>query len=198
MEDKARLEDRIQALDEERISLNAKLLIIEQIELDKKQQQKDLADTYNQEIDELKEVLEKKEYMLQFNEEKYAQYEKVLRDLILSYDTPDPVKDQLRIKIENQELCVPKDERKISNVVNENKELNEQVMMLKKENTTMRTQLEEILERGQLARQQATQENQNTFLNNFMNQTIEVLSIFQNKEMAQFRNIDVASIKKDQ
>lgn len=76
-----------------------------------------------EEIDELKEKLESKEYLLQFNEQKYFQYEKVLRDLILNRDTPDPVKNQLRIKIENQELFVPKDERKISNVVHSNKEL---------------------------------------------------------------------------
>jgi hypothetical protein len=48
-----------------------------------------------------------------------------LRDLILNKNTDEAVKDQLRQKIENQELFVPKDERKISNVVKMNNELNE-------------------------------------------------------------------------
>ena len=33
---------------------------------------------------------------------------------------------------------------------------------------------------------------------NFMDQTIEQLSIFQNKEVAQFRNVDLENIQKDQ
>lgn len=78
---------------------------------------------YREEIDELKENLERKEYLLQFNEQKYNQYEKVLREIILNYNTPEPVKDLLREKIEKQELFVPKDERKISNVVKNNMEL---------------------------------------------------------------------------
>lgn len=46
-----------------------------------------------QEIDDLKENLERKEYLLQFNEQKYYQYEKVLRDLILNKNTDEGVKD---------------------------------------------------------------------------------------------------------
>ena len=84
-----------------------------------------------EEIEDLKENLERKEYLLQFNEQKYFQYEKVLRDLILNSKTPEGVKDQLREKIDNQELFVPKDERMISNVVNTNKELLEQIATLK-------------------------------------------------------------------
>ena len=78
---------------------------------------------YREEMDELKENLERKEYLLQFNEQKYNQYEKVLREIILDYNTPEPVKDLLREKIEKQELFVPKDERKISNVVKHNMEM---------------------------------------------------------------------------
>lgn len=78
---------------------------------------------YREEMDELKENLERKEYLLQFNEQKYNQYEKVLREIILNYNTPEPVKDLLREKIEKQELFVPKDERKISNVVKHNMEM---------------------------------------------------------------------------
>jgi regulator of replication initiation timing len=49
-------------------------------------------------------------------------------------------------------LFVPKDERKISNVVKINNELNENMGILRLENKKMRTQLEEILERGALAK----------------------------------------------
>lgn len=53
------------------------------------------------EIDELKENMERKEYQLQFNEQKYYYYEKVLRELILNKNTPDEVKIQLKEKIES-------------------------------------------------------------------------------------------------
>lgn len=62
----------------------------------------------------------------------------MLREIILNYNTPEPVKDQLREKIEKQELFVPKDERKISNVVKHNMELQEQIELLRNENGTMR------------------------------------------------------------
>ena len=86
-------------------------------------QEKDYEEMFREEIDELKENLERKEYLLQFNEQKYNQYEKVLREIILNYNTPEPVKDLLREKIEKQELFVPKEERKISNIVKLNMEL---------------------------------------------------------------------------
>lgn len=73
----------------------------------------------------LKENLDRKEYLLQFNETKYHQYEKCLRSLILDPSTPEEVKDQLREKIESQELFVPKDERKVTNLVNQNQEKDE-------------------------------------------------------------------------
>ena len=69
--------------------------------------------------------MERKEYQLQFNEQKYYYYEKVLRDLILNKNTPLPVKEQLKEKIESQELFVPKEDRKVKNVINDNRELSE-------------------------------------------------------------------------
>jgi hypothetical protein len=35
------------------------------------------------------------------------------------------------------------------------------------------------------------------FINNMMNNTIELLSIFQNKEVGEFRNIDLEHMQKD-
>lgn len=178
--DKQLLQEKVAQLESQCDMLNAKLLIEGQIDNDKKVSAFDQQDMLQEEIEELKENLERKEYLLQFNEQKYFQYEKVLRDLILNKQTPDPVKDQLRVKIETQELFVPKEERKISNVVHTNRELLQQLEMLKKENLTMRNQLEEILERGKMAKQQVKlgHPEEDKFINNFMNQTIEVLSIF--------------------
>ena len=129
---------RILHLEQEVQCANAKLLISGQIQADKRLQEKDFDEMYREDIDELKENLERKEYLLQFNEQKYNQYEKVLREIILNYNTPEPVKDLLREKIEKQELFVPKDERKISNVVKHNIELQEQIELLRNENNTMR------------------------------------------------------------
>ena len=80
--------------------------------------------------------------------------------------------------------------------------------VLREENLKMRTQLEEIMERGALAKQQMKNqvpddEQMDFNVNgpnplNFMDQTIEQLSIFQNKEVAYFRNIDLDTIQKDQ
>lgn len=148
-------------------------------------------------MEEYKDNLDRKEYLLQFNEQKYHQYEKVLRDLILSKDTPDIVKDQLRIKIETQELFVPKDERKITSVVCKNQELDLELELLKQENITMRNQLEEIVERGKLFKDKSKMADGDKFINNMMNNTIELLSIFQNKEVGEFRNIDLEHMQKD-
>ena len=71
---------------------------------------------------------------MQYNESKYHQYEKVLRDLILNKNTDEAIKDQLREKIEAQELFVPKDERKISNIVQINQENAEIIKTLREEN----------------------------------------------------------------
>ena len=43
-----------------------------------------------------------------------------MRELILNKNTDEAVKDHLRVKIEAQELFVPKDERKITNLVQKN------------------------------------------------------------------------------
>lgn len=102
-----------------------------------------------EEIQDLKENLERKEYLLQFNEQKYYQYEKVLRDLILNQNTPEPVKIQLKVKIENSELFVPKDDKKITNIIIDNIEMHSQLETLKSDNNIMRQQLEQISERGQ-------------------------------------------------
>lgn len=75
----------------------------------------------------------------------------------MNTNTDETVKDHLREKIEAQELFVPKDERKITNLVQKNKESTDLIDDLRKENSKLRTKLEEILERGQAAKAAAAQ-----------------------------------------
>lgn len=107
-------------MERERDTINAKALISAQIEGEKMVDKKTREGELLEEIQELKDNLDRKEYLLQYNEQKYFQYEKVLRELILNKNTDEAVKDHLREKIESQELFVPKDERKVSNLVIDN------------------------------------------------------------------------------
>lgn len=43
-----------------------------------KDKEDDVAEMYKDEIEELKENLERKEYLLQYNEQRYSEYEKIL------------------------------------------------------------------------------------------------------------------------
>jgi len=76
-----------------------------------KDKEEDIAQLYLDEIDELKENLERKEYLLQVNEQKHAEYEKMLAQ-VADYD------EAVRRRLEEINL-VPRD-RKISNVVMDN------------------------------------------------------------------------------
>lgn len=66
---------------------------------------------FKDEIEELKENLERKEYLLQVNEQRYGEFEKILMD-VADQDT------SVRKRLADLNL-VPKD-RKISNVILEN------------------------------------------------------------------------------
>lgn len=70
-----------------------------------------MAELFRDEIEELKENLERKEYLLQVNEQRYSEFEKILIQ-VAEYD------DNVRRRLEDMNV-VPKD-RKISNVVMEN------------------------------------------------------------------------------
>jgi hypothetical protein len=68
-------------LSEEREALNARLLIMQQIIEDTKDKEDDVAEMYKDEIEELKENLERKEYLLQINEQRYSEFEKMLMQI---------------------------------------------------------------------------------------------------------------------
>lgn len=92
---------RIEFLERERDTINAKALIAAQIEGEKGSEVQTREGELQEEIQELKDNLDRKEYLLQYNEQKYFQYEKVLRELILNKNTDESVKDHLREKIES-------------------------------------------------------------------------------------------------
>ena len=84
---------------------------------------------FKDEIEELKENLERKEYLLQVNEQRYGEFEKILMD-VADQDT------SVRKRLADLNL-VPKD-RKISNVILENTNYKQQVEELKHENDKLR------------------------------------------------------------
>lgn len=138
--------------------------------------------------------------MLQYNEQKYFQYEKVLRELILNKNTDEAVKDHLREKIESQELFVPKDERKVSNLVIDNQEKGDVIRQLRSENVKLQTQLEEITEKAQTLKQNLAKkpaENNEEPVLEFLNNTMEQMTIFQNKDIGAYRNIRLSKIQRE-
>lgn len=99
-----------------------------------KDKEDDVAEIYKDEIEEIKENLERKEYLLQVNEQRYSEFEKMLMQ-VAEYD------DNIRRRLEDMNV-VPKD-RKISNVVLENSSLKAEVETLRYENEKLRDQLEQ-------------------------------------------------------
>lgn len=62
------LEGKLRRMTEDRDSLHARVLILQQIVEDTKDKEDDIAEMFKDEIEELKENLERKEYLLQVNE----------------------------------------------------------------------------------------------------------------------------------
>mmetsp|Transcript_11593 Transcript_11593/g.8468 ORF Transcript_11593/g.8468 Transcript_11593/m.8468 type:complete len:153 (+) Transcript_11593:216-674(+) len=130
------LEYKLTKLQEERDGLNARVLILQQIVEDTKDKEDDVAEMFKDEIEELKENLERKEYLLQVNEQRYGEYEKML----MAISEND---DKVRHRLQEMHL-IPKD-RKISNVVLENNGLKAELDALKYENEKLKDQMEMII-----------------------------------------------------
>lgn len=90
---------------------------------------------FKDEIEELKDNLERKEYLLQVNEQRYGEYEKILMSLA---DEDEGLKKKLA-----KMNLIPKD-RKISNVVLENNDMRENLTKLQYENERLRDQMEQL------------------------------------------------------
>ena len=106
---------------------------MQQILDNNKDKEEDVAEIYKDEIEELKENLERKEYLLQVNEQRYSEFEKMLVQ-VSEYD------ETVRKRLEDLNV-VPKD-RKISNVVLENGNMKQLIEELKYENERLRDQME--------------------------------------------------------
>ncbi len=94
-----------------------------------------MAQLYVDEIEELKENLERKEYLLQVNEQKQSEFERMLMQ-VADYD--EGVKRRL------QEINVVPRDRKITNVVLENSQHKETIEGLKYEVEKLRDQMEQM------------------------------------------------------
>jgi len=91
---------------------------------------------FKDEIEELKENLERKEYLLQVNEQRYGEFEKMLMEIA--------EQDQnVRKRLADMNV-IPKD-RKISNVILENQQVKQQIEDLKAENERLRDQMEQVI-----------------------------------------------------
>ena len=75
------LEQRAKTVQEQRDQLQANFLLQQQILVNGKSKEDEFADIYKEEIDELKENLERKEYLLQLVEQRVGAYEKLLMNL---------------------------------------------------------------------------------------------------------------------
>jgi len=146
--EKQLLQGQITQLQSQLGQLNAHLLLSDQVAVSNQKSLGDEISSLKEDIQEMKENIDRKEYLMQHSDEKYNQYEKTLRELILNPKTSPAVKDQLRHAIDKENLFVPVDERKVINVVTQNKELKEQLETIRGENTKLRCKLEEVLNRG--------------------------------------------------
>jgi hypothetical protein len=96
---------------------------------DTKDKEDDVAEMFRDEIEELKENLERKEYLLQVNEQRYGEFEKILMEIAES-------DNNVRKRLAEMNI-IPKD-RKISNVILENANFKQQLEELKYENDKLR------------------------------------------------------------
>lgn len=112
---------------------------MQQIVDNTKDKEDDVGEIYKDEIDDLKENLERKEYLLQVNEQRYSQFEKMLMD-VAEQD------EGIRRRLADMNV-IPKD-RKISNVVLENTTLRQQLEELKYENDKLRDQMDQVIAQG--------------------------------------------------
>lgn len=106
---------------------------------DTKDKEDDVAEMFKDEIEELKENLERKEYLLQVNEQRYGEFEKMLME-IAEQD------GGIRKRLADMNV-IPKD-RKISNVILENQQIKQLIDDLKAENDRLREQLEQAVSSG--------------------------------------------------
>ncbi len=122
-------------LTSERDELQGRVFLMQQIVENTRDKEEDVAEIYRDEIEELKENLERKEYLLQVNEQRYSEFERILLQ-VADYD------EGVRRRLEDLNL-VPRD-RKISNVVHESAQVRAELEELRYTNERLRDQLEQL------------------------------------------------------
>ena len=130
------LETKIKALQTERDSLHANFLLQKQIMENEQEKKDEIGGIWQDEIDDLKEGLERKEYLLQLAEQRVSAFEKLLFQL----GARDPI---VQRTLAEQNIVLK--DRKITNVVIENNELKEMNKQLLDYNNDLREQLEQVL-----------------------------------------------------
>ena len=109
------LRKRIKQIVQERDDAEAKQLLLEQINCELKTKEYENAAIYEENMKELKEKLERKEYFMQNKEKKWMEVEKILEEYIEEDDELREKLQELRINVESN--------KKITNVVEENEKL---------------------------------------------------------------------------
>jgi len=128
------LHAKIEKLTAERSELRSQLVINAQMDLQGKDDESEEIKAMKEEIEEMKANLDRKEYLLQYCEQRNTEMEKLLREKAVSDD---------RIKKKLEALCIEADrERTIRNVVEDCAELRESNDHLKRENKLLKEQLD--------------------------------------------------------
>lgn len=128
------LHSKVEKLTKEKSELRGQLMIQSQIGLKDYDYASEETGVLVDEIKELKENLDRKEYLLQYCEQRNTEMEKLLKKRAANDDYIKKRLDALAIE--------PDKERTITNVVEDLSNLREQVNNLKKENKSLREQLD--------------------------------------------------------
>ncbi len=135
---------------------------------DKKENKEEIGEIFKDEIDELKENLERKEYLLQAAEQRYFQFEKIL--LQASETDTD-----IRKKVSDMNILLR--DRKISNVVEENYQMRQENKELAYKVGSLQDQLETLQQNGEI-------------------EDVNELSCFQTKNPHKMPKLDLGKLRK--
>ena len=106
------LNDQYRSVVKERDDVQAKMLLLEQIAIENRLKDAEETEFYKEQINELQEKLERKEYFMQHKEKKWLEIEKIL-SIYCEHD------EELKDKLTELKYRVVGD-KKITNVVEEN------------------------------------------------------------------------------
>lgn len=169
------LHAKIEKLTTERSQLRSQLVIKAQMDLQNKDLESEEINAMKEEIEEMKANLDRKEYLLQYCEQRNTEMEKLLREKAVTDD---------RIKKRLEGLWIEPDrERTIRNVVEDCTELREQNEHLKRENKSLKEQLDYALSNP------ANNQNELTIFANNIKPTPQVEDIYKLKNQTKSKDL---------